>query len=659
MCGLSGCLVASGYPEDLRRSVTAMTQPLRHRGPDDEGLWIDAQAGIGLGHRRLSIIDLSREGHQPMVSASDRYVIALNGEIYNFRELRRQLDAPAPPAGSVESPIRQHWRGHSDTEVLLAAIERWGLDGTLRKVVGMFAFALWDRAESTLHLARDRLGEKPLYYGWQGNSFLFGSELKALKAHPDFRAPIDRDALTLFLRHGYVPAPYSIHAGIHKLTPGTHLSVSRNLRDAKPRQYWSAREEVERAQQSAFRGGEGEALERLEELIRQSLAGQMVADVPLGAFLSGGIDSSIVVSLMQQISPRPVRTFSIGFLEQGFDEANHARAVARHLGTEHTELYARPEDARAVIPRLPALYDEPFADSSQIPTFLLSTLAREHVTVTLSGDGGDELFGGYNRYSWVDRIWRGTGWAPRSLRVAVGKVLMKRSPDAWNRAFAIMLPVIPAASRFPDAGQKLHKLALSLSANSPEEIYLNLASQWMQPEKIVLQGREPVTAASDFAGWARLGDITHRMMYADLVSYLPDDILVKIDRAAMGASLETRVPLLDHRLVEFAWRLPLAMKIRHGQGKWILRRLLRKFVPEELTTRPKMGFGVPIGDWLRGPLRQWADALLDESRLRREGYFNPAPILRKWSEHLSGKRDWQYHLWNVLMFQAWYEHQRD
>lgn len=626
-----------------------MADALRHRGPDDAGVWVDGEAGIGLAHRRLSIIDLSPAGHQPMVSAGGRYVVAFNGEIYNHLNLRRELE------------INADWRGHSDTETLLAGFEAWGVEATLKKAVGMFAIALWDRGERNLYLARDRMGEKPLYYGWQNGVFLFGSELKALKGHPSFQGEIDRGALALLLRHNYIPAPYSIYKDIRKLPAGTFLKLKvgggqfaqGSLPDPVP--YWSLSAVVEAGQREPIPSGDAEAISALEARLKESVGLQMVADVPLGAFLSGGVDSSTVVALMQAQSSRPVRTFTIGFNEDGYNEAEHAKAVARHLGTDHTELYVTPKEAMDVIPRLPVLYDEPFSDSSQIPTFLISQLARQHVTVSLSGDAGDELFGGYNRYFWAAKLWRWLRVMPKPARSGLAGVLTAMSPSSWNAAFASSSRLIPAAWFYANPGDKLHKLAEILAAKSPEEIYLGLVSHWKQPGAVVVGGAEPPTALTEHVRQASLPDFENRMMYLDALSYLPDDILVKVDRAAMGVSLETRVPLLDHRVVEFAWRLPLSMKIRNGQGKWILRQLLYRYVPKELIERPKMGFGVPIGSWLRGPLRDWAEGLLDESRLKREGFIHPEPIRLKWAEHLSGKRNWQYYLWDVLMFQAWLE----
>lgn len=627
--------------------AVAMARRIAHRGPDDAGAWVDAQAGIALAHRRLAIVDLSAAGHQPMVSASSRYMLVYNGEIYNHAELRSALDT-----GAVVN-----WRGHSDTETLLAGFDAWGIEATLQKTVGMFALALWDRQEQALCLARDRLGEKPLYYGWQGETFLYGSELKALKAHPAFRGEIDRGALALMLRHNYIPAPYSIYRGIRKLPPGTCLKLVAGRQDAEPLPYWSLREVVRQGQVQPFAGSEQDAVLALEMRLREAVGLQMVADVPLGAFLSGGIDSSTIVALMQAQSSRPVKTFTIGFHEQGYDEAGHAAAVAKHLGTDHTELYVTPEQALAVIPRLPALYDEPFSDPSQIPTFLVSQLARQQVTVSLSGDAGDELFGGYDRYFWAGSIQRKLGRIPVSLRTVAAQALRRLSPQAWTRLYHPVSGVLPSRMRMAQPGDKAHRLADIMMAGSPEEIYRGLVSHWKHPDEIVIGATESATVLTDHASWPAHQDFEQRMMYIDTMSYLPDDILAKVDRAAMGVALETRVPFLDHRVVELAWQLPTSMKIRDGQGKWVLKQVLHKYLPKALFERPKMGFGVPIDSWLRGPLRAWAESLLNEARLAREGFFNPAPIRQKWREHLSGERNWQYLLWDVLMFQAWLEEQ--
>ena len=645
MCGITGFFDISRQKstDEMRYVVQKMSHTLNHRGPDDSGIWVDAQNSIALGHRRLAIMDLSPEGHQPMGSANGRYIIVFNGEVYNFLELRRELER-----------LGHHFRGNSDTEVMLASFNEWGLEQSVKRFNGMFAFALWDCQGRLLHLGRDRLGEKPLYYGWIGQTFLFGSELKALQAHPNFKAEINRDALTLFLRYSCVPAPYSIYQGIYKLPPGTILTWNGADPYPAPKPYWSAKETAELGIGELFTS-ELLAVAQLEALLRDAVRLRMVADVPLGAFLSGGIDSSTVVALMQAQSSQPVKTFTIGFHEQAYNEAPHANAVAQHLGTDHTELYVTPAEALAVIPNLPILYDEPFSDPSQVPTFLVSQLARAHVTVSLSGDGGDEVFAGYNRYFWGPSIWQKIGWVPPMLRSFAAHALTSLSPQTWDRGFTNFGALLPAKLKQPTPGDNLHKLAEILAVPNPEAMYTNLVSHWKDPEALVVDGSESLTILRDRQSWAQLPDFTQRMMYLDTVTYLPDDILVKVDRASMGVSLEARVPLLDHRVVEFAWRVPLSMKIRNGQGKWLLRQVLYKYVPQNLIERPKAGFGIPISSWLRGPLRDWAETLLDEARLRQEGFFNPQPIRQKWVEHLSGDRNWQYHLWDVLMFQAWLE----
>jgi asparagine synthase (glutamine-hydrolysing) len=648
MCGLAGFLDAQAQrtADELRCVGATMTATLAHRGPDDALVWADGAAGIVLGFRRLAIIDLTAAGRQPMESASGRYVLVFNGEVYNFAALRKELE------GSGTAPI---FRGHSDTEVMLAAIEAWGLENAVKRFIGMFAFALWDRRERVLHLVRDRLGVKPLYYGWVGGALLFGSELKALRAFPGFRGEIDRDALALFMRHGYIPAPHSVYNGAFKLPAGAILTAGAGQIAAIPKPYWSAKTVAEEGVAQPLTASTAEATEQLDLLLRDAIGLRMIADVPLGVFLSGGIDSSIVVALMQVQSSRPVRTFTIGFHEDGYNEAQYAKEVARHLGTDHTELYVTPEEAQAVIPRLPMLYDEPFADSSQIPTFLVSALARRHVTVSLSGDGGDELFGGYNRYFWAQDIWSRIRWVPRALRSGVSRALTALSPQTWDTVFERMAPLLPRRARLRNPGEKVSKLAEILEVDSPERLYWELVSQWKDPASVVLDACESPTALTRQGDWPNLGNFTQRMMYLDLITYLPDDILTKVDRASMGVSLEAREPLLDHRLVEFAWRLPLRLKVRRGEGKWILRQVLYRYVPRSLIERPKAGFGVPLDGWLRGPLREWAEALLDEGRLRREGFFDPAPIRAKWVEHLSGRRNFQHYLWDVLIFQSWYE----
>lgn len=606
-----------------------MALAVRHRGPDDTGYWHDSRAGVGLAHTRLSVIDLSPAGHQPMHSACDQYVIVFNGEIYNHLELRQRLER------GQQAP---DWRGHSDTETLLACVAAWGVRATLQAAVGMFALALWDKQEQELILARDRLGEKPLYWGWCDQSLLFGSELKALKAHPSFNAEVNRDALALLLRYNAIPAPYSIYQGIQKLPAGQWVRIGPDdgPGDPAPEAYWTLNNAVEAGLANPFVGSDEEAVTALEQRISQSVRGQMLADVPLGAFLSGGVDSSAVVALMQQHSRRPVRTFAIGFNEPGYNEAQYAKEVAGYLGTDHTELYVGTREALGVIPELAEIYCEPFADSSQIPTFLVSQMARQQVTVALSGDGGDELFGGYNPYRFAPNVWRAIRRIPLKLRTLAATIL--------------------AGAPVPD---KVHKLLRVLPSADREAFYDALMSHWQQPGQAVIGAKSCPTMMTDPPRWPTTDSFEHWMMAVDAGQYMSDDILVKVDRAAMANSLETRVPLLDHRVVEFAWQLPLHQKIRNGTGKWTLREMLYRHVPREMIERPKKGFSIPLAQWLRGPLRDWAASLLDEARLRREGYFHAAPIRKLWNEHQSEKRDHALRLWSILMFQAWLEHQHD
>ncbi|OLP20289.1 asparagine synthase (glutamine-hydrolyzing) [Leptolyngbya sp. 'hensonii'] len=645
MCGITGFWDFSrSHPDEWLGNVTRqMAATLIHRGPDGSGLWTDAATGIALGHRRLAIVDLSPEGHQPMRSAHDRYVMVFNGEIYNFLDLRQQLKSLGHP-----------FRGHSDTEVMLASFSQWGVEGSLQKFIGMFAFALWDRQEHQLYLGRDRLGEKPLYYGWIGHTFLFASELKALKAHPDWQGEIDRNALALFLRHNYIPAPYCIYQGMHKLLPGTLLTLSSPSSAVAPVSYWSVRDCVTTGLAHPFGGNDSEAITELDSLLRHAVSQQMVADVPLGAFLSGGIDSSTIVALMQAQSGQPVKTFTIGFREATYNEADHAKAVAQHLGCDHAELYVTPAESIGVIPKLPVLYDEPFADASQIPTFLVAQLARQQVTVSLSGDGGDEIFGGYAQYFWGDRIWRVIRRIPYPLRHLIARVLRALPPDRWNALFsALHLP-----SPYFSPGDNVYRLAAALSTPEAIGLYLHLLSQWQDPATLVIGGMEPTTLYNSVTNWPKMGQVFPAMMYADQMIELPDDILVKVDRATMGVSLEARAPLLDHRVIELAWKLPMAMKVRQNRGKWLLRQVLYRYVPPALIDRPKMGFSVPVGRWLRqGDLRDWAEAQLSEQRLHQEGFLCPQRVRQKWTEHLAGTYNWKSHLWNVLMFQAWLEAQ--
>lgn len=639
MCGLAGFLdTAKRMNADALAATTGrMTDAILHRGPDDAGVWVDAASGIALGHRRLSIIDLSAEGHQPMHSASGAFAMVFNGEIYNFQEIRSGLEQNG-----------HRFRGHSDTEVMLAAFEQWGVRRSVERFNGMFAFAVWDKRERRLFLCRDRLGKKPLYYGWAGKTLLFASELKSFHKHPEFEAMIDRNIVPVYLRHGYIPAPYSIYKGVYKL-PAAGLLTIRDSdvgTNAEPELYWSV---LDAAQRSIGRpvADEREAFAQLEELLLDAVRIRMVADVPLGAFLSGGIDSSLVVALMQSISSRPVRTFSIGFNEAKFDEAPHAKAVAQHLGCDHTELYVTPDEARNVIPKLPHMFDEPFADSSMIPTFLVSEMTRRSVTVALSGDGGDELFGGYSTYDSCSQYFQRNRRWPGAVRKAAAMCASAVPADLLDAALR------PAGVRH--AGPRVHRAASVLAETNPGLAYRAMLSQWEFPEMVARGGAEVVTPFSDSRYSDVAGDEVATMMLLDAAVYLPDDILVKVDRASMAVSLESRSPLLDYRLFELAWRIPMSVKRRDGSGKWILKELAYKLVSRELLTRPKSGFAIPIVDWLRGPLRAWGEELLNPARLREEGYLDPEQVQGAWRAHQGGHIDYSNRLWTVLMFEAWLE----
>lgn len=660
MCGIAGFWsIREGDVNDLSSIAARMVDAISHRGPDDSDQWVDSRGAVALGHCRLSIVDLSAAGHQPMHSASGRFVLAFNGEIYNHQELRRTIEA----AGAAPA-----WRGHSDTETLLAAIERWGLETSLRMSVGMFALALWDIHERRLYLARDRFGEKPLYYGWADGAFLFGSELKGLRAHPGFRPSVCREALAEYLRFMCVPAPRSIYNGVYKLEPGSlltitgkppahpptrPLSVPASHETMTASRWWSLATAMEQAAAQPLIEEE-EALTVLESRLGEAVQLQSLADVPLGAFLSGGVDSSLIAATMQRRSTRRIQTFTVGFEEAEFDESAHARAVAKHLGTEHHELRVSAETARGVIPLLPSMYDEPFGDSSQIPTHLVCRAARQKVTVALSGDAGDELFGGYNRYLWGPRIWGQLSWLPYAARQALGSGLRLAASASERSSLHLRRVQRPA--------EKMRKLAVAIhGARSVDDLYRNLVTCWSSPESL-LRGSAAAGGAATIPG-VRLpnlpshgaSDARSRMMYWDASTYLPDDILCKVDRAAMAIGLETRVPFLDHRVADLAWRLPTTMKIRGSETKWILRQLLYRYVPRKLIERPKSGFAIPLAEWLRGPLRAWAEDLLHPHKLKREGYLDPGPIQAAWRQHLSGEHDWSSRLWCVLMFEAWLE----
>lgn len=619
-----------------------MTDAIVLRGPDDSGAWVDAGRGVALGHRRLSILDLSPLGHQPMTSADGRFVIVFNGEIYNFQQLRAELETQG-----------HSWRGHSDTEIMLAAFRQWGIMEATKRFNGMFAFAVWDKEEQTLTLGRDRLGEKPLYYGWLGDTFVFASELKAVRALPGFNSGINRDAICALLRFNYIPDPWCIYEGMHKLPPASTITLRAPSDKPVPQTYWNLRQVIEHGVDHPFMGSETEAIDSFERILKEAVGMRMVADVPLGAFLSGGVDSSLIVAMMQQQSARPVRTFTIGFDVAEYNEAQFAKEVAAHLKTDHTEMYVTGKDALDAIPLMPGLYDEPFSDYSQIPTYLVCKMARQHVTVALSGDAGDELFGGYERYFVGRNLWNKFAWMPPALKKLAAAAMTTLPPGALNSLGSLARPVLPGRLKHVPFGDKIHKLAEVVAAPGMETLYQTLMSHWKKPEDIVIGGRDRDTSITNKGGWPRVSDFTHRMMHLDMETYLPGDILTKVDRAAMGVSLEGRIPLLDTNLIEFAWTVPFSMKVRNGQGKWLMRETLYRHVPKHLIDRPKRGFGVPLEHWLRGELRDWAEDLLSESRLKREGYFNPAPIRQKWQEHLSGTRNWHFYLWDVLMFQAW------
>jgi asparagine synthase (glutamine-hydrolysing) len=652
MCGITGFYMTKPLP-GATAVLRRMNDTIAHRGPDAQGQWFDPARGIALAHRRLAIVDLTEEGRQPMHSASGRYIIVFNGEIYNFLRIRADLEG-----------LGHRFRGHSDTEVMLAAFEEWGVEPSLQRFTGMFAFALWDSHQSELTLARDRLGKKPLYYSVTGGSLVFGSELKALRAFSGFEASVDRQALTLFLRYLYIPAPHSIYEGVSKLEPAHFVRFGvrhHTVMELERRCFWNAAKIHGEPKPGALSVGADEAAEQLDALLRDAVRLRMIADVPLGAFLSGGIDSSLVVALMQELSSRPVRTFTIGFAEEAYNEAHHAKAVARHLRTDHTEVYLTPVETLAVIPTLPLMYDEPFADSSQIPTALVCAMARKHVTVALSGDGGDEAFGGYRRYVQARdtqaRMSRISPWLLRAVSQGITHV-----PAAfWEGLAKLPPPITSGELKTAGVAYRALRLADRLGCATPQQLYRHLMSYWLAPTGLVVAGNQPFTLLDAAPGTKTLDEFVDQMMLLDTLTYLPDDILVKVDRASMAVALEVRAPLLDHRVMEFAWRLPLALKLHEGRGKILLRKVLSRYVPEALFERPKTGFGVPIYRWLRGPLRDWAESLLAKERLQREGYLNPLPIRQVWESLLAGRSDWEHGgelVWTVLMFQAWLEHSR-
>lgn len=654
MCGIAGIVGEAALDRGL---LAQMAGVLTHRGPDDQGIWVDDELGVAFVHRRLAIVDLSAAGRQPMLSSDGRLVITFNGEIYNHGEIRAELEqAEAAPKGG--------WRGHSDTETLLEAISRWGLRATLDRCVGMFAFGLWDREGRTLSLVRDRFGEKPLYYGWAGRDFAFASELKAIRCHRRFAGEIDRRALGTFARRSYVPAPLSIYRGVFKLEPGCILELpleqARKPLSEAPSEgaersgvsltrYWSYRDTLLAGRANPI-GHEQDAVDELERALAAAVRSQSIADVPVGAFLSGGIDSSSVVVQYQKYSSQPVRTFTIGFREDAFNEADHARAVAEHFGTRHFEKIVTARETQDVIPRLPTLYDEPFADASQIPTYLVSAFAREQVTVALSGDGGDELFGGYNRYFATARVWSAARRLPWPLRAAAGRSLATVPVGAWTAIGTLVRRRRPP----PFFGHRVRKTFGTIaSGRGLDQMFTSFLDEWAGDGSPVLgAGPDPAECRFDLDAGDSAPDAL-RMMYCDAVSYLPDDILCKVDRAAMGVSLETRVPFLDHRVAAVAARIPLEMNVRDGSGKHVLRKLLYRDAPSALFERPKVGFGIPVGEWLKGPLRDWAESLLDARSLSLDGWFDPRIVRRRWNDHLAGARDGTQALWAILMFEAW------
>ncbi len=647
MCGINGFLTLNSFKNfDLTKILADTTNRLVSRGPDSSGFWVDDQEGIYLGHRRLSIVDLSENGMQPMSSNGGRFVICLNGEIYNHLELRDELNS--------NEGINIVWQSCSDTETLINCIEVWGIENTLLKLVGMYSFAIWDKQYQELTIVRDRFGEKPLYYGWIDEAFFFSSELKAIKSNPIINLDIDRNSIAMLLKYSYIPAPYSIYKNIYKLKPGTYLTISLKRKESTQKVYWSASDKIKSAFDNPFVGTRNEAIDQLNLKLTESIKKQMLADVPLGAFLSGGVDSSLVVAIMQKMSNNPVKTFSIGFAEDIFNEAIFAQQVSKHLKTDHTELYVTQSDALNVIPLLASLYDEPFADSSQIPTYIVAKLAQKSVTVSLSGDGADELFGGYNRYLLTFKLWNKISHIPLWLRDLISSLVRLIKPQIYNLVFKYFT-FKGTILNLSNIGDKLHKAMNVLTSKSHFELYERLISSWDDSSTVVIGAEAPKEFVSSISDEFKDFDPISQMMAFDLLTYLPDDILCKVDRAAMGVSLETRVPFLDHNVMEFAWSLPLDFKIYNNKTKWVLREVLYKYVPKSLIERPKMGFGIPLDSWLRGDLKSWADDLLNENRLIKEGYFNPAPVRQKWEEHISGKRNWANHLWPILMFQSWLE----
>jgi asparagine synthase (glutamine-hydrolysing) len=640
MCGISGLWnISSLYSsEQITKIIEGMNHKLYHRGPDSKGLWVDPEKGIALGHRRLSILDLSPLGHQPMVSKSQRYTLVFNGEIYNFKDLTIEL----LQAG-------HYFQGGSDTEVMLAAFTEWGVESAVQKFTGMFAFSLWDSHKQVLYLGRDRIGEKPLYYGKINDTFVFASELKALKSYPGWQGKINREALGLFFKYNYVPTPHTIYQGIFKLLPGTILTIDQSNFHANysPNPYWSLSKVADDGVNRPFIGTVEDAVDQLDNLLKNTISQQMLSDVPIGAFLSGGVDSSAIVSIMQSISTQPIKTFTIGFAEESYNEAPYAAEIAKHLCTEHTELYVTSAEVNAVIPNLPTIYDEPFADSSQIPTILVSQLAKSQVTVSLSGDAGDELFGGYNRYFLGEKFQQNILPIPSFFRQILSDTISRLSPQQWDGF------IKSVGIKYPTPGDRLYKLGSILSCSDEQSFYNRLVSCWQDSQNPAINAENCYHPLINYESSFKNRDFPSRMMLTDTLTYLPDDILVKVDRASMSVSLESRIPFLDRRIIEFAWSLPLSMKLKNNQTKWILRQVLYKYVPKEMIERPKQGFGIPIDILLRTSLREWAESLLDKTKIESEGYLNYSLVRQKWDEHQSGARNWQHQLWSVLMFQAW------
>lgn len=645
MCGITGFISFEEKKKNLREIAIQMSKKLLHRGPDDEDVWVDLELGVALAHRRLSIVDLSKAGRQPMISECGRFCIVFNGEVYNHLSIRDELPSPV------------NWRGHSDTETIVNSIAQLGLEKTLRKVVGMFAFAVWDKYLKKLTLACDRMGEKPIYYGFKGENLIFGSELKAINAFPNLKSKISMETLAMYINLGYIPAPHSIYEGIYKMMPGNFIEFSlENIESKKipeSKAYWSLESIIKNRGLYEYRGSEKDAIDNLDFLLNNSISGQLLGDVPIGCFLSGGIDSATVVSLLQNQTSNIVNTFTIGFDEAGFDESKKAKSIASFLGTNHNEFFVSPKDALATIPKLSSLYDEPFADVSQIPTYILSEFSSSKVKVCLSGDGGDELFCGYNRHIVGPKIWGFLKYLPFSIRLIISNFIKSIPPSSWDKFYNYFETYLPKYLKVNSPGLKLQKISDLINVRSLYEVYLSLLSSWENPNSVVKNTSFFVDSSKFEFCKNNIKDPHHQIMFMDTIGYLPYDILVKIDRAAMSNSLETRLPLLDHRVVEFAWQMPLNMKLRKKTSKWLLRQVLKKYLPDNLIDGPKKGFSVPISDWLRGPLKEWANTLLDPSLIYSQNYFNVDLINKKWHQHLSGKHDWSSQLWTILVFQSW------